>query len=111
VVVILTGEVPAERGAVGRALAADLGWRFEEAAKRDFQVLTATAAARREPLVIAGPLIDPAERDAIRGELRQVRFIQLRRGMLEHQPYPDLAIDSTQPIGATIAVIRKEFGI
>ena len=110
-VVILTGEVPAERGAVGRALAADLGWRFEDAAKRDFQGLAATAAARREPLVIAGPLLDREERDAIRGELRQVRFIQLRRGMLEYQPYPDVVIDSTLPIAAAIAAIREEFGI
>jgi hypothetical protein len=111
VVVILTGEVPAERGAVGRALAASLGWRFEEAAKRELQGLTATAAARREPLVIAGPPLDLEERQVIRGELRQVRFVQLRRATLEHQPYPDLAIDSTQPIGATIALIRTEFGI
>jgi hypothetical protein len=111
VVVILTGEVPAERDAVGRALAADLDWRFEDAAKRDFHHLAATAAARREPLVIAGPLLDLEERDAIRGALRHVRFVQLCRGVLEHQPYPDLVIDSTQPIAVMIAVMRKEFGI
>ncbi len=110
-VVILTGEVASQRAALARTLAADVGCRFEEAVKGDFHRLAAAASGRREPLVLAGPPLDREEREAIRGELRPVRFIQLSPVMPEHQPYPDLAVDSTQPIGTTIAVIRNEFGI
>jgi hypothetical protein len=111
VVVILTGEIPSERAAVGRALAADVGWRFEDAAKGEFHRLAAMAAGRREPLVIAGAPLDRVERNALRAELRPIRFVELRRAAPEHHPFPDLAIDPTRPIGAIIAVIRNELGI
>jgi len=96
---------------VGRALAADIGWRFEDASRDNFQRIAAAAADRRESLVIAAPQLEPAERDAVGVELRRIRWVQLRPGAPEHQPYPDLAIDSTQPIGAMIAGIRNELGI
>jgi hypothetical protein len=111
VVVIFTGDVPSERAAIGRALAAEVGWRFEHAAKNDFHGIAAAALGRREPLIIAGPPLEPEERDAIRGKLRGIRFVQLHRGAVEHLSFPEMAIDSTQPVGGMIVALRNELGI
>ena len=42
--------------------------------------IVARATDRREPLVVACPALEPRLRDILRGDLRQVRFVQLAAG-------------------------------
>jgi hypothetical protein len=98
VVVIL---MSADRGAAavtGRALAGALGWRCADAV--DPHPLYAIAAAvlgRREHLVVTSPVFSAAEQAIVRGDLRNVRFVDLATAPAD----PDAVVRST----------RHEFGL
>lgn len=146
---------------IGRALAAELGWRFVDAddyhtrasiekmtagqpltdADRApwlaaLHTLIAHALDRREHLVLACSALKEDYRRALRGGLRQVRFVHLvadeatLRERLEARPDhfarpnllasqlatlepPDdaLQIDTSQPPERVLAIIRREFGL
>jgi hypothetical protein len=87
-----------ERSAIGRALAGALGWRVAEA--RDQHALHATAAAvlgRREHLVVTTPPLTTDEQAIVRGDLHDVRFV-------------DLTSQSGDP-DTSVRAIRDEFGL
>jgi len=102
VVVILMGVAGSGKTAVGRALAAELGWRFEDADDYHSQAsvakmqrglplddadrtpwlnalhaVIARAVDRREPLVLACSALKQRYRDVLRGNLRTIRFVHL----------------------------------
>ena len=84
--------------ATGRALGAALGWRCADA--RDPQALHATSASvlgRREHLVVTSPVFSSAEQAVVRGDLRNVRFVDLATGPAD----PEAAVRN----------IRYEFGL
>ena len=81
-----------------RALAAALDWRRAEA--RDPHALHATAAAvlgRREHLIVASRALSAAEQAVIRGDLRNVRFV-------------DVAAEPAD-MDARVHAIRNDFGL
>jgi len=103
VVVIVMGAAGAGKSTVGGALAAALGFRFVEgddyhsaaavekmragialtdADRRPWLAMLhdiiATAAGRREPLVVACSALHQRYRDTLRGDLRGVRFVFLK---------------------------------
>lgn len=89
-VIIVMGAQGAGKSTVGKALATDLGWLFMDsdagrAGLGDLRAAMMRAMARREHVVIAYPALKTAERDALRGDLRPVRFVYLKapRQLLE----------------------------
>jgi gluconokinase len=102
VVIILMGVAGSGKTAIGQALAAALGWRFEDAdthhpasnvakmrrgmplsdADRapwlaSLRALVVRALDRREPLVLACSALKEAYRRTLAGGLRHVRFVHL----------------------------------
>ncbi|HEX7138174.1 MAG TPA: hypothetical protein VF219_10020 [Vicinamibacterales bacterium] len=120
-VVILTGAA-GSGGTLGRALADELGWRFEEASPprnegdRDhwaahLHALVARAVDRREPLVVVCPTLEPRHLDVLQGDLRQVRFVHLARDPARERPFDTVTIDGNHQAAMMIAEIRRELGI
>jgi len=121
VVVILAAAGGSGR-TLGRALANELGWRFEDArpprneTDRDHWAAqlhgrVAAALDRREPLVVACPTLEARHRDVLQGDLRQVRFVRLARNPAPERPFETVTIDETHDTNTMIAEIRREFGI
>jgi gluconate kinase len=121
VVVILIGVAGSRQTVIGQALAGELGWRFEDAGIRsegadadqwvaELHRIVARATDRREPLVMSCAALEPPLRDILRGDLRQVRFVQLAAGTAQ-EPSDTVAIDGTRPIDAVVADIRRAFGL
>jgi hypothetical protein len=112
VVVILTASAsaPGAASSVGRALAARVKWRFEDAhTVPELHQMAARAMERREPAVIAAGT-EPDARDCERlRELRSVRFVRL--GAAPHPSLADLIVETEPPIESSVAAIRKEFGL
>jgi gluconokinase len=161
VVVILMGVAGSGKTLIGRALAAELGWRFVDA--DDFHApssvnkmtagvplddadrapwlaalhtVIARAIDRRESLVVACSALKARYREALRGDLRPVRFVHLAadedtlrkrletrrdhfagasllRSQLAALEPPDDAVtlDATKPPERLLAAIRTELGI
>jgi gluconate kinase len=106
VVVIVMGDAAAGVTAIGRALAAEMNWRFvnehdssdssdattltrvhdsrllasRERSQwlRQFRSTITTAVDRREHVVVACPILTRANRQALRSGLRPVRFVALQ---------------------------------
>jgi gluconokinase len=122
VVVILIGVAGSGQTVAGLALAAELGWRFEDSVNSsdernrdrwiaDLHAIVARAIDRREGLVVACPALEPRLRDILRGDLRQVRFVLLAAGSTNDPASDALAIDGTRPIDVLVAAIRQAFGL
>jgi gluconate kinase len=98
VVVILTDAAGARTAAIGRSLAHELGWPLvEEDDPQALHVVSARVLGRREHAVIAALALSASDRETVRGELRNVRFVDL-----------------AQQAGASdtiVRAIRREFGI
>jgi gluconokinase len=161
VVIVLIGAAGAGKTTTGRALADALGWRFVDGddhhapaaiAKMRAGVplsdadrapwlatlhgIIASAIDRRESLVVACSALRQRYRDALRGNLRSVRFVYLeaaaatlRRRLADRSPHfagPELldsqlaaleppsdalTIDAAVPTPQIVARIRYEFGV
>ena len=161
VVVIVMGVAGAGKTTIGRALAAEFGWRFVEGDELHTQAaveqmragialtdvdreswiaalhgIIAAAANRREPLILACSALKERYRQALRGDLRRVRFVYLgadretlgrrlasRAGhfagpaLLPSQlaalepPADAITIDATQPMDQILRTIRLELGV
>ena len=125
--------------AIGRALAAEIGWRFVD--ERDshapatlartpggrliagserflwlpvFRETIAGAVNRREHIVAVSPTLTDADRQALRGGLRPIRFVSLQ-ALTRSSPATALndvvIVDATCPTERIIGVIRDEFGL
>jgi carbohydrate kinase (thermoresistant glucokinase family) len=155
------GVAGAGKTTIGRALAADLGWRFVEGdelhtpasvkqmragtpltdADRESWIaalhgIIAAAANRRERLILSCSALKDRYRQALRGDLRRVRFVYLeadpetigqrlasRAGhfagpaLLASQfatlepPADAITIDATLPLDRILRTIRTELGI
>ena len=155
------GAAGAGKSTVGDALARALGWRFvdgdehhspESIAKMRAGIalsdvdrvpwlaslhdVVATAAGRRESLVVACSALHERYRVVLRGALRGIRFVYLRadeatlRQRLSARPghfagpalvtsqlaaleEPDdaLTVDATRPIAEIVDAVRYEFGL
>jgi gluconate kinase len=121
VVVILAG-AGGSGPAFGRALANELGWRFEDArpprneTDRDHWAtqlhgLVARVLDRREPLVVACPTLDARLRNVLLDGLRQVRFVQFAKNPARERPFETITIDDSLSTDSMIAEIRREIGI
>lgn len=161
-VIVLMGAAGSGKSTVGRALAADLGWLFVDGddhhsadhrlQMRQGQGLTDAQRAgwlrqlhdiiervmsRREHAVVACSALKEAHRDALRGDLRPVRFVFLKapRAVLEarlerrqghfagpallHGQLLDLeepgesavTLDAGKPPDILVPVIRRELGL
>jgi len=161
VVVVLIGAAGAGKTTIGRELAGAIGCRFvdgddlhppESIAKmRAGTGLTdvdrapwlaalhraiAGALDRREVLVVACSALKQQYRDALRGDLRHIRFVYLKapEGLLRHrlterpghfagpallasqlaaleEPEDGLTLDAGEPPERTVGAIRYEFGL
>jgi carbohydrate kinase (thermoresistant glucokinase family) len=161
VVVIVMGVAGAGKTTIGRALAAEFGWRFVEGdelhtaaavekmraaipltdADREswiaaLHLIIAAATNRRERLILSCSALKERYRQALRGDLRGVRFVYLeadpetlgqrlasRAGhfagpaLLPSQlatlepPAGAITIDGTQPPDQIVRTIRRELGI
>ena len=155
------GAAGAGKSTVGGALAAALGFRFVEgddyhsaAAVEKMRAgialtdvdrrpwlamlhdIIATAAGRREPLVVACSALHQRYRDTLRGDLRGVRFVFLKadEGTLRQrlsartahfagpalvtsqlaaleEPADAIAVDATRPVAEIVSAVRYELGL
>jgi gluconokinase len=155
------GVAGAGKTTIGRALAAEFGWRFVEGdelhtaaavaqmhasipltdADRASWIaalheIIAAATNRREPLILSCSALKERYRQALRGDLRRVRFVYLtadpetlgrrlasRAGhfagpaLLPSQlaalepPADAITIDATQPPDQIVHTIRREIGV
>lgn len=161
-VIVLMGAAASGKSTVGRALAADLGWLFVDGddyhspdhiqQMRQGQGLTDAqragwlrhlhdiierVLARREHAVVACSALKAAHRDALRGDLRPVRFVHLKaprpvlEARLERRQHPfagpailhsqllDLeepgesavSLDATKAPDILVPAIRRELGL
>ena len=158
---IIMGVAGAGKTTIGRRLAAELGWRFIEGdelhtpaaveqmrkgtpltdADREswiaaLHAIIAAAADRRDPLVLSCSALKERYRQALRGDLRRVRFVYLeadpdtlgRRladrpghfagpALLPSQlaalepPDDAITIDGTRPPDQIVHTIRRELGL
>ena len=98
--IVLSGTVRVRHKDVAASLATELGWRLVDADEFRFLPLqvapvdrpgagrptwigalhqtVAFAADRREPLIVVGPPLNGTQREALRGSLRCVRYVELR---------------------------------
>jgi gluconokinase len=161
VVVIVMGVAGSGKTTIGRALAAECGWRFVEGdelhsaaaveqmraaipltdADRESWIavlhrIIEAAMNRREPLILSCSALKERYRQALRGDLRGVRFVHLaadpetlgrrlasRAGhfagpaLLPSQlatlepPMDAIAIDATLPPDQIVCTIRRELGV
>jgi hypothetical protein len=117
VVIVLTGG--SEADAIGRALAAALGWPLVEGGRAaELHAVAARAVDRREHIVIACPALSRRDRDLLRGSLRTVRFACLENGddqdgHAREQRSADeaLSLDAGWPPDRILSAIRAEFGL
>lgn len=86
-VIALMGPAEAGTAAVARLLAERLRWPLLDApltdAHRvvragDLHGVVARAIERREPLVLACPVLNASQREQLAGDMRQIRFVFLR---------------------------------
>ncbi|MFI5177912.1 MAG: hypothetical protein ACHQO8_05100 [Vicinamibacterales bacterium] len=109
-VVMLSGLDGGRAAEVGAALARETGWRLVNGSDHDAASLHALAAAaldRRERLIVECRALDAGERDAVRGDLRTVRFV-----VSNHATDPGaVAIDPSQTALETVSRIRRELGL
>lgn len=91
-VIVVMGAPGAGKSTVGKALAADLRWLFVDSeaggtSLADLRAVMVRAMDRREHVVIAYPAPKAEEREALRGDLRPVRFVYLKapRQLLEQR--------------------------
>ena len=121
-IVILVGAAGSGIAALGPALAAALGWRWEDVRlprnelDRDRHVAAvhariAAAAGRREPLVITCPPLERRHYDVLRGDLPRIRFVHVEDGGRHDPERADLTLVARQPQTAMLAQIRTEFGL
>lgn len=141
-VIIVMGASGAGKSTVGKALATELGWLFVDsdagrASLGDLRAVMMRAMDRREHVVIAYPALKADERDALRGDLRSVRFVYLKapRALLEaraelrgrrsdahaalHRQILELedpgetalALDAGQGVEILVPTIRLELGL
>jgi len=112
------------RTAIGRALAAELGWTFVDAddlnlpanvetRRAALRAIGARAIDRRESLVLACPPLGESNREALRSGLHPVRFVFLEAmTTLERSPIDEaLHVDAARPPERILATIRIEFGV
>jgi gluconate kinase len=140
VVVIVMGDAAAGVTAIGRALAAEMNWRFvnehdssdsSEATTltrvrdtrllagrehsqwlRRFRSTIATAVDRREHVVVACPILTHADRQALRIGLRPIRFVSLQHVTRASPAANDVVIaDAAWPTERILGAIRDEFGL
>ena len=86
--------------AIGRALALDLGWPIVDASTgresvASVHAMIARTLGRREHMVIVFARLSPGDMDALKGDLKGVRFV-----------HPD----ADTPASELIPGIRREFG-
>jgi gluconate kinase len=121
VVVILIGVEGTRGTALGQALAAELGWPFENASIPRNEIdraetmarLRATvsrARDRREHLVLSCQGLAAKEADPFRG-LRNVRLVQLAADAGPEPRFSEVIIDGARPTAAIVAAVRAELGI
>ncbi len=124
-VIVLMGAAGADRTAIGRTLAAELGCTFVDAddlrppaSVASLHALAARALDRRSNLVMACSALDARDRRILRGDLYPVRFVCLkaretdRLAALEEPSADDvLPIDAALPPVRILAAIRAEFGV
>ena len=136
-VVIVMGHAAAGVTAIGRALAAEMNWRFVNehplpepttlANARDSRLLAgrersqwlrrfrstiATAVDRRENIVVASSILTHSDREALRSGLRSVRFVSLQHVTQASVAEDDVLLaDATWPTERILGVIRDEFGL
>lgn len=141
-VIVLVSEAPAGRLAMGRALASGLGWPLVDAdtgradtpagdrtsvaplrpsADRpsraaSIHAVVARALGRREHLVMVAAALAPDDLDAVRGDLKNVRFVDLdgapppgSASVLEGEAF--LRFDAAVAAAEVLAAIRREFGL
>jgi gluconate kinase len=137
VVVIVMGDAAAGVTAIGRALAAEMNWRFvneHDSAEptslahvrdsrlpacrersqwfRRLRSTIATAVDRREHVVVACPILTHADRQALRSGLRSIRFVSLQHVTQASMAEDDvLFADATWTTEHILGVIRDEFGL
>ena len=96
---------------IGRALAAEIGRRLVESP--DPQALHASAAdafGRRDHLIVTSSPLAARDRQAVRGDLRTVRFVYLGTQPADLQPPADtVTLDATRPPDEIVNTIRREF--
>ena len=112
VVVVLMGVAGVGRTTIGRALAAAIGGRFVES--HDPHALHATAAAalgRRDHLIVRSSPLAARDRQAVRSDLRPVRFVYLGHQPADLEPPADAVIDAAWPPDQIVDAIRREFGL
>jgi gluconokinase len=141
-VIVVMGAPGAGKSTVGKALAADLGWLFVDSdagrtSLGDLRAVMMRAADRREHVVIAYAALKADERDALRGDLRTIRFVYLKasrqlletrqerlgkrsdahaalhRQLLELEEPGDtaLTLDAGQDVSILVPTIRRELGL
>ena len=92
------GAAAVSRAAAGRAIATALGWPFADGEHPlALHGIAAAVLGRREHLLAVTPPFSDQQQQIVRGELLQVRFVDL----------------DTQPddAAATLGYIRQEFGV
>lgn len=161
-VIILMGPAGAGKSTVGKALAADLGWVFvdgddyhspanlarmqsgvgltdleRDAWLHDLHTVVARAMERRDHVVVACSALKARYREALRGDLRPVRFVYLKaprpvlEGRLERRPRhfagpallhsqlmdledpgdSAMTVDATLELDILVPLIRRELGL
>ena len=92
------GADPARMRPAALALSRELGWPLIDAAEPDTLHASLSAAlGRREHRVVASPVLSSVDQQAVRGELRGVRFV-------------DLA-DHPGDLADLIGAVRRDFGV
>ena len=95
---------------VGATLARETGWRFVNGGDHDAGALHALSAAaldRREPLIVECRALDAAGRDAVRGDLRTLRFVAAG----DADDPCVVTIDPARTAGEIVRTIRRELGL
>ncbi|MBM3770513.1 MAG: hypothetical protein FJW27_04340 [Acidimicrobiia bacterium] len=141
-VIIVMGAPGAGKSTLGKALATDLGWLFVDsdagrASLGDLRAVMRRAMDRREHVVIAYPALKADERDALRADLRPVRFVNLKaprqllekrleqrgkandaraalhRQLLELEDPGETAVtlDASQDVQILVPTVRRELGL
>jgi len=117
VVIVLMGRSIAAATAIGRALAAASAWECVDVGdarspdnKAAIRSLIERALDRRTHLVLVCPSLQRPDRAAIRGDLRQIRFVDL--SALDETSRDDvLRLDAARPLEQIVDAIRREFGV
>jgi gluconate kinase len=116
-VIIVTGPAGPGRAAVGRDLAADLGWTFVDSEawgdvwRSRLRAVAERTLGRREHLVLACPPLKAADRDDL-SDLRSVRVISLEPpGTDPATPGHDvLRLNPALATAVLVRHIRQEIG-